>query len=72
MPMTNTTIFQRGPGTAVNRFTKDKRLKTSWVEPVVGTHELNQWFPIDACGFTVDTENNDILCGTCRGAVTMD
>ena len=68
----DTTIFQRGPGTAVNRFTKDKRLKTSWVEPVVGTHELEP-VVFDRCmGFTIDKENNDILCGTCRGAVTMD
>ena len=68
----DTTIFQRGPGTAVNRFTKDKRFKTSWVEPVVGTHELEPVVSDRCMWFTIDKENEDILCGSCRGAETMD
>ena len=68
----DTTIFQRGPGTAVNRLTKDKRFKTSWVEPVVGTHELEPVVSDRCMWFTIDKENDDILCGSCRGAVTMD
>ena len=62
----DTTIFQRGPGTAVNRFTKDKRFKTRWVEPVVGTHELEPVVSDRCMWFTIDKESSDILCGSCR------
>ena len=58
----DTTIFQRGPGTAINRFTKDKRFKTRWVEPVVGTHELEPVVSDRCMWFTIDKESSDILC----------
>ena len=66
----DSTIFQKG--TTPNRFTKDKRFKTTWVEPVVGTHELEPIFSDRCLWFWVDKENEDILCPTCRTAVTMD
>ena len=66
----DSTIFQKG--TTPNRFTKDKRFKTTWVEPVVGTHELEPIFSDRCLWFWVDKENEDILCYTCRTAVTMD
>ena len=66
----DSTIFQKG--TATNRFTKDRRFKTKWVEPVVMTHELEPVFSDRCMWFWIDKENEDILCPTCRTAVTMD
>ena len=50
----DSTIFQKGA--TPNRFTKDKRFKTSWVEPVVGTHELEPIFSDRCMWFWVDKE----------------
>ena len=66
----DSTIFQKGA--TPNRFTKDKRFKTSWVEPIVRTHELEPIFSDQCMWFWIDKENEDILCGTCRTAVDMD
>ena len=39
---------------------------------MVGTHELEPIFSDRCMWFWVDEENADILCGSCRNAVTMD
>lgn len=55
----DSTIFQKGPptGSNPNRFTRGQRYKTNWVEPMVGTQDLEpaptercHWYPLVLCG----------------------
>ena len=67
-------ILQKSPppGTTTTRFTKDKRYKTQWIEPMLNVQELEPETTYNCYWFPVFPDSVDLLCEKCRSAESMD